>query len=127
MTTRLLVVDDDPLTGDLIAQCGRIANVDTRAVLDTRSFRVQLAAFKPTALMIDIVMPEEDGISLLRDLASNACRVPVILISAYGLTYLPAARRLGEAYGLQIVAAVSKPITPASITAALECAAARDV
>ncbi|MBL8698873.1 MAG: response regulator [Alphaproteobacteria bacterium] len=114
MAVKLLVVDDDPVTGDLLAQCGRIARVETRAVADPRSFWALLDSFQPTAVIVDIVMPEEDGITMLRHLASIRLRIPVVLISAYSHTYLPAARRLGEAYGLPIVAALPKPITPSA-------------
>lgn len=124
MAQRLLVVDDDPITGSLLAGCGRVADVETKAVSDCDSFKRLLDSFNPTVVAIDIVMPDEDGISLLRHLASRRHRPSVILISAYAHSYLPTARRLGEAYGLTIVANLPKPINPTTFEAVLRRAGA---
>lgn len=119
MTRRLLIVDDDPITVELLTGFGHSAKATTMAVLDSASFKRLLTSFLPTAVVIDIIMPDDDGISLPRHIASQVRRMPIILISAYSHTYLPAARRLGAAYGLEIVAALPKPINPIVFEAAL--------
>lgn len=124
MTMRLLVVDDDPFTAELLTRLGKVANFDTRAITDPEAFRRMLSSFDPTAVVLDIVMPVEDGISLLRHLSTALRRVPVILVSAYSHTYLPAAKRLGEAYGLHVAGTLAKPINPEAFRAALRRAEA---
>lgn len=124
MSMRLLVVDDDPFTGDLLTRLGQLANFETRAVTDPEAFRRMLSTFDPTAVVLDIIMPVEDGISLLRHMATGLRRASVILVSAYSYTYLPAASRLGTAYGLHIAGALSKPISPFAFEAALRRAEA---
>lgn len=119
MNQRLLVVDDDPITAKFLTRCGDTAKASTMAVLDGASFRRMLDSFLPTTVVIDILIPDEDGIMLLRHLASQRRRMPIILISAYSHSYLPAARRLGEAYGLDIVDSLAKPINPLEFEAAL--------
>lgn len=119
MTKRLLVIDDDPFTADLLMRLGQISAFDSCAVTESDVFRRMLSEFNPTAIALDIVMPGEDGISLMRHLATARRRAPVILVSAYSQTYLPAAKRLGEAYGLEVAGALAKPINPAAFEAAL--------
>ncbi len=122
MGHRLLAVDDDPSTLKLVSRCGELAGYATCAVGDAASFRTALTEFSPTLLVIDIVLPDEDGIAILRTLAGAEHRPPVILISVFENTYLPAARRLADAYNLSVIATLGKPLHIADMIAALDAA-----
>lgn len=102
MGHRLLAVDDDPSTLKLVSRCGELAGYATCAVGDAASFRTALTEFSPTLLVIDIVLPDEDGVF------ENA--------------YLPAARRLADAYNLSVIATLGKPLHIADMIAALDAA-----
>ncbi|MEF8833730.1 MAG: response regulator, partial [Halofilum sp. (in: g-proteobacteria)] len=80
-TATILVVDDD-----------RAVRTTLRAYLEHRGFRVLTAASAGQAraattenaidlILLDIVMPDEDGISLCRDLRET-CATPIIFLSA---------------------------------------------
>jgi CheY-like chemotaxis protein len=79
---RVLIADDDPLIVRLLADyCARLGfNVDTA----TNGLQALLKAnrFKPNTLVVDVNMPEVDGLSLCEHLLS-ADRVPpnVIVIT----------------------------------------------
>ena len=78
----ILVVDDDPairqLVGDFLAQHGfRAAGAAGGAEMDRL-----IAAERPALVVLDLMLPGEDGLSICRRLA--AAGIPVIMLSALG-------------------------------------------
>jgi len=51
-----------------------------------------------------------DGVELLRFLAEQGSRAPVLIISGFDRRVLESAFRLGEALGLQMVGPLEKPV-----------------
>ncbi|MDP8914735.1 MAG: response regulator [Pseudomonadota bacterium] len=79
----ILLVDDDPeirqLIGDFLMQHGfRIAGAANGAEMDR-----QIAAERPALVVLDLMLPGEDGLTICRRL-SAAGRVPLIMLSALG-------------------------------------------
>jgi len=82
--SRVLLVDDDAgLRLALETTLGN-AGYEVRAVGDAAAMRAALAEWAPDLLLLDIVLPDADGVKLLQELkASEAwCDVPVLMISA---------------------------------------------
>ncbi|MEK6612810.1 MAG: response regulator, partial [Gemmatimonadota bacterium] len=82
--SRVLVVDDD---GGLRLALGTTlsnAGLEVRAVGDAAAMRQELGEWKPDLLLLDVVLPDADGVQLLQELkASEAWReIPVLMISA---------------------------------------------
>jgi signal transduction histidine kinase/CheY-like chemotaxis protein len=83
----VLVVDDDESTRDLLrtilAECG----ARVIAVESAREALSQLDLEAPAAIVADIGMPGEDGLSMLRRIRARAARrggnVPAVALSAY--------------------------------------------
>lgn len=78
----VLLVDDDPdirqLIGDFLAQHGfRIAAAGSGAEMDR-----QIAAERPALVVLDLMLPGEDGLAICRRL--SPARIPVIMLSALG-------------------------------------------
>ncbi len=105
----ILVVDDDPKIVQLV-----------RAYLEREGFpvvtaadgRAALAAFRergPRLVVLDVMLPERDGISVLRDIR-QASAVPVLVLSARGST---ADRVSGIAEGADDY--LPKPFSPAEL------------
>jgi len=79
----IVLVDDDPeirqLIGDFLIQHGfRVAGAANGAELDRL-----LAAERPALIVLDLMLPGEDGLSICRRL-SAAARIPLIMLSALG-------------------------------------------
>ena len=81
------------------------------------AFRDAVAA---GVMVIDIVMPDMDGIELLGWIAANRRDSKVILISGYGKQYLDTARKLAEASGLNVPATLVKPFGIAEVEEVLD-------
>ena len=81
--TRILVVDDDPQTLGYVRDA--LAGAGYAPVLtgDPRELPRLLKTERPALVLLDLVLPETDGIELMEQLPELA-RVPVIFISGYG-------------------------------------------
>ncbi|WP_404371464.1 response regulator [Sphingomonas sp. MMS24-J45] len=83
LTTRILVVDDDPgirdLTAAFLGQHGYL--VDTAA--DAPTMRAAMRANTYALVVLDVMMPGEDGLSVLRSL-DRATAPAVVMLSAIG-------------------------------------------
>ncbi len=61
-------------------------------------------------LILDLHLPEQDGIEVLRLLHERDEKMPIILITAYDDKILKIAERLGHAWGLNLFAVRRKPL-----------------
>jgi CheY-like chemotaxis protein len=115
---RLLIVDDEPADRDAIARLARAHGCQVREADNHTDMAVIMRAWNPEMLVLDVVMPEVDGIGILRRLAEAHCRIPVLLVSAYNEMLKPV-HNLGSVYGLTVVGEISKPVTSRTFEACL--------
>lgn len=120
MTDRLLIVDDQPQFGDIIAKVGRSVGFEVKVTERADEFRRQLDAFQPSVVTIDLVMPEMDGIALLRELAAHRCKASILVTSGLDVRTLSWAETLGRELGLKLVGVIPKPVRVAELRTLLE-------
>ena len=80
---QLLVVDDDMGIRNLLSRYLAEQGFRVSAVADGRAMDTWLASKTPDLVILDRMLPGEDGLSLARRLRSNSS-VPIIMISARG-------------------------------------------
>lgn len=80
---RLLIVDDDPALRTLIRDFLIAQGYDVDEAEDGPSMRAALARQAADIVILDVMMPGEDGLSLARTLSDNA-DVGIIMVSALG-------------------------------------------
>lgn len=107
---RLLIVDDDEAVGDLIKRVGERQGFSTQVLLESERFQEVCEAFDPHVILLDVVMPNADGVELLRYLVERGTTARIIFVSGYGANYLATAERLGKAHGLSSIQTLTKPI-----------------
>lgn len=107
---RLLVIDDEPDIAAFIGEVGQGLGYDVRVTSDVETFKASFDGYVPDVVVLDVVMPEIDGIELVKYLAANGCKARILVISGYAQRYLDNTKALGEAFGLRSVTAMSKPI-----------------
>ncbi len=111
LSTRLLIVDDDPgireLTAGFLSAHGYV--VDTAA--DAAEMRTQMARRAYALIVLDVMMPGEDGLSVLRTL-DRATAPPVIILSVIG-------EEVDRIIGLEMGADdyIAKPANPRELLA----------
>ena len=65
-----MVMDDDTDVGAFFGQVGEDLGFEVRVLNDPTQFGATVLEFLPTVLLLDLQMPERDGIELLRELSS---------------------------------------------------------
>jgi DNA-binding response OmpR family regulator len=107
---RLLAVDDNSDSAELIVRVASKCGYDARAMTDLRPLRRLLEEWKPHVLTLDLVMPQEDGIAILSMLKESKFAGTLIIISGQDDWLRETAGRLASACGLNVAHHLSKPI-----------------
>ena len=77
----IIVVDDEAAARDMVGDYLKMHGFDVTLCDGGRSLRAQMATLTPDLVVLDLNMPEEDGLSIVRDLKSKS-NVPVIMLTA---------------------------------------------
>lgn len=107
---RLLVIDDEPALAEFVAHVASECGFLPILTADDRAFRDAFRVERPDIVVLDLGMPGMDGVELLRFLAAEDNRAPVLIISGFDRRVLESAFRLGEALGLEMIGPLEKPI-----------------
>ncbi len=118
---KVLLVDDDPLVRQTIARMLADVVTEFEAVANGREAMEKVAAGRHDAIVVDIMMPEMDGIETIRAIrgADRTVRLiaitgtPVMRTAAGGVDYLTFARTFGAD------AVLRKPFRRAELLAAV--------
>jgi DNA-binding response OmpR family regulator len=106
---RLLLIDDEPALAAFVAKAADMCGFEPVIADQDQQFRDLFQANRPQMVALDLGMPGMDGVELLRFLASQDFKDPVLIISGFDRRVLESAYRLGEAIGLQMVGPLEKP------------------
>ncbi len=106
---RLLLIDDEPQLAAFVAKAADLCGYDPLIADGDHDFRAQYLAERPAIVALDLGMPGSDGIELLRFLADQGFKGPVLIISGFDRRVLDSAFRLGQALDLQMVGPLEKP------------------
>jgi DNA-binding response OmpR family regulator len=107
---RLLVIDDEPALADFVATVAGDCGFEPILTADFEEFRAAVRDARPDVVALDLGMPGMDGVELLRFLAEEDSRAPVLIISGFDRRVLESAFRLGEALGLTMLGPLEKPV-----------------
>ncbi|MBQ2895957.1 MAG: response regulator transcription factor [Oscillospiraceae bacterium] len=82
-------LEDDKSIRELIAYSLKSAGLESRCFELPSDFHTAMAESVPDLILLDIMLPEEDGLSVLRSLRADerSARVPVILLTARGTEF----------------------------------------
>ena len=120
MGNRLLVIDDEIDICETIAEIARDRGFEVETLSNPEEVEPVLTRFVPDAVMLDLMMPGVDGVELLRVLSTRVKQVRVALMSGSDARVLNGARRLGAAHGLDVLAALEKPLDIKALRATLD-------
>ena len=79
---RALVVDDEPNLAELISMGLRMAGWQVAMAADGRAAVETAREFRPDVLVLDIMIPEFDGVEVLKKIRSFAPNVPALFLTA---------------------------------------------
>jgi DNA-binding response OmpR family regulator len=107
---RLLLIDDEPALAEFVASAAEESGFEPVITGEDQEFRDAFLAQTPDMVALDLGMPGMDGVELIRFLADQDFRAPVLIVSGFDRRVLESAFRLGEALGLTMVGPVEKPV-----------------
>ena len=116
---RLLLIDDEPALADFLADAAKTCGFEPVITARDDQFRDEFLAHRPDIVALDLGMPGMDGVELLRFLAEQDFRAPVLIVSGFDRRVLESAFRLGEALGLTMAGPLEKPVRLAEMEAQL--------
>jgi two-component system response regulator PrrA len=79
---RILVVDDEPAVREAIDRALRLDGYRTELAGDGRAALTAIATAPPDAVVLDVLMPEVDGLEVCRRLRAAGDRTPVLVLTA---------------------------------------------
>ncbi len=107
---RILIVDDNPEICRLLRRVSEGMGYEAYILDNPLDFEPAYIGFEPTVIVLDLQMPQIDGVEILRHLAELESKAAVLLMSGVQTRVLQTAERLAFSLGLNIAGAVSKPI-----------------
>lgn len=118
---RVLVVDDDPV---VLASCRRILAAEGYEVTCSSSVGDALEVLgrqEFDLLLVDVIMPELDGIQLIGRVRRSQAQTPILAMSGY-----PTPETVSSGMSVGATHFIAKPFTPQELTAAVNKAVHRD-
>lgn len=116
---RLMVLDDEKAFGEFVGKVAESMGFETKLMTQGSEFQLAYEDFDPDVIVLDIVMPEIDGIEIAKWLGQKGCRARLIVVTAYNPHYAKTTKTLSEVYGLKDVMTCDKPIELAKLREAL--------
>jgi DNA-binding response OmpR family regulator len=93
MARRLLIIDDEEWITEAIKRVAESLQFETRSITDSRRAADAFFEFEPDVVLLDLHMPDRDGLYVLNDLLTASNTINVIIISGGGEDAL----KLGDA------------------------------
>lgn len=108
---RVLIVDDDPALRELLTEYLGASGFVVDAAGDGAQMRQCMARAAPDMVVLDIMLPGEDGLSLARQLRRDS-EIPILMLSARG-------EEIDRVVGLEVGADdyLAKPFSPRELLA----------
>ena len=114
MATRVLIVEDDGDIADLVARYLSQAGFTTEVIGSGREALAAIAARPPDLLVLDLMLPQVDGLEICRAVRTNAKTnaIPIIMLTAR-------AEESDRIVGLELGADdyIAKPFSPNELVA----------
>src|SRR5215470_14041526 len=80
----IAIVDDDPSVLKALTRLLRVRALQAKTYASAKEFLAALADGAPDCLIVDLQMPEMNGLELLQHMARAGLRIPSIVITAHG-------------------------------------------
>jgi two-component system OmpR family response regulator len=83
---RVLVVDDEPNITELVAMALRYEGFTVKTAATGRGAVTAVSQFSPALVILDVMLPDIDGLEVLKRLNATGHKVPIIFLTAKDAT-----------------------------------------
>jgi CheY-like chemotaxis protein len=109
MTKKLLVIDDQTGITKVVKLIARQLGLNAMSLNSSSQATEAFIAFKPDVVMLDMIMPEKDGIDVLNEILLTGIPVKVILTSGFSDSYLRLAEGVAKFHDNEDVSVLREP------------------
>jgi CheY-like chemotaxis protein len=94
---QILIVDDEHMIVDMLSTFLRLLGHETVDAYSSRQAKDRLAYLEPDVVLLDIMLPDINGIDLCRELKGepSTAKLPIIMISAHAPPMIKEANEAG--------------------------------
>jgi len=119
--TKIYLIDDEPALLELYSDVVRLVGLPVQSFPRASQFFELVTNFEQDSILVlDLQMPEIDGIEVMRRIAPLTNPPALVLVSGEDSGVLLAAEKLGKAHNLQILTTLTKPVRLARFQQILE-------
>ncbi|GGO46557.1 DNA-binding response regulator [Streptomyces daqingensis] len=79
---KVLIVDDEPAVRDALRRSLTFEGYETALAVDGVDALEKAASYEPDLILLDVLMPRMDGLTVARRLRASGRRVPVLMLTA---------------------------------------------
>jgi CheY-like chemotaxis protein len=108
-------MDDEAAFARFVRRIAEGEGYEVEVLTLPREFAETFERFDPNVVILDVVMPEIDGIELIRWLIAREAHIKLIVMTGFNPMYATMGAVLAEAHGLMEVTSVVKPIGVADL------------
>lgn len=108
---RLLIVDDEPDMAEFVGDVAEEMGFEPVLAFTAKDCLKLVAECPPAAIVMDVVMPNMDGVELVQALGKTSVGLPIIVMSGYQPIYTEMVDAMADSKGLVIAGKLSKPFT----------------
>jgi len=117
---RLLVVDDEPSICELVRRVAEQQGFEVATALTHEEYKAAYDSFRPSAILLDLMMPHVDGLAILEKLGEKRSTAQLVIMTGYHPELLNSSRRLGSNYALDVRGTLRKPFGATELMYALQ-------
>lgn len=118
---RIAILDDDPSVLRTVGKMARRLGMEVRTCSSLAEFEMALEGFDPNMLLIDLMMPDLDGIDVVRRIGPRP-QTSLFVMSGADQRTCEASREVLAASGARVAGFLHKPFTAADLARTLACA-----
>jgi len=116
---KLLIVDDEEEFRELARVAAERVGFDVTDTSNATDFKRAFKSQEPTTVLLDVIMPETDGVELIQWLATQKCRASIVVATGYSENYTEMIQKLGDALGLESISILRKPASISDLRRAI--------
>lgn len=108
---KVLVIDDDPDIQTVVKCALEMEDdVSVKSLLSGKDAVTEITQFQPDIILLDMMMPDMDGLSVLKMVRGAGVKIPIILFTAKALTSDTESYKQLGAQGV-----IAKPFNPLTL------------
>ena len=120
MTKKLLMIDDEVGLTKVVGLIAGHLGMEFRALNTSPSATEVFVDYQPDIVIIDMIMPDKDGIDVLNEIMLTGIPTQVVLTSGYSEAYLRLAEGVAKLHGHERVHFLKKPFRRAELVELLK-------